>query len=55
MDNNVNETTEYLHEETEILSLEKTLIMNAIEVENLENTMYFDKPILVTDFDEEII
>lgn len=42
-------------EDVEILSLEKTLIMKPVEVENLENTMYFDKPILVTDFDEEII
>lgn len=44
-----------LEEDVEVLSLEKTLIMKPVEVENLENTMYFDKPILVSDFDEEII
>lgn len=44
-----------LEEDVEILSLEKTLVMRPVEVENLENTMYFDKPILTTDFDEEII
>ena len=44
-----------LEEDVEILSLEKTLVMRPVEVENLENTMYFDKPILITDFDEEII
>ena len=49
------EDYEEYHEETEILSLEKTLIMNAIEVENLENTMYFETPILTTDYDDEII
>ena len=42
-------------EDVEVLSLEKTLIMKPVEVEMLENTMYFDKPILVNDFDEEII
>ena len=49
------EDYEEYHEETEILSLEKTLIMNAIEVEKLENTMYFETPILITDYDEDII
>lgn len=44
-----------LEEDVEILSLEKTLVMRPVEVEMLENTMYFDKPILITDYDEEII
>ena len=44
-----------LDEDVEILSLEKTLVMRPVEVESLENTMYFDKPILINDFDEEII
>lgn len=44
-----------LDADVEVLSLEKTLVMRPVEVENLENTMYFDKPILTTDFDEEII
>ncbi|MBO5121126.1 MAG: hypothetical protein J6C28_05535 [Bacilli bacterium] len=44
-----------LEEDVEALSLEKTLVMRPVEVETLENTMYFDKPILVTEFDEEII
>lgn len=42
-------------EDIEVLSLEKTVIMKAIEVETLENTMYFDSPILASDYDEEII
>lgn len=43
-------------EDVEVLSLEKTLIMKPIEVSNLENTMFFDKPILLEDYeDEEII
>lgn len=44
-----------LEEDVEVLSLEKTLVMRPVEVEMLENTMYFDKPILITDYDEEII
>jgi len=42
-------------EDVEVLNLEKTLIMKPVEVEILENTMYFDKPIILSDFDEEII
>ena len=36
-----------LEEDVEVLSLEKTLVMRPVEVEMLENTMYFDKPILI--------
>lgn len=40
----------------EVLNLEKTLIMKPVEVLNLEKTMFFDKPILLEDYeDEEII
>lgn len=40
-------------EDIEVLSLEKTLIMKPIEVLNLEKTMFFDKPILLEDYDDE--
>lgn len=49
------EILEDYQEDIEVLSLEKTVIMKAIEVENLEKTMYFDTPILSPDCDEEII
>ena len=49
------ENLEDYQEDIEVLSLEKTVIMKAIEVENLEKTMYFDTPILSPDCDEEII
>ena len=49
------EILEDYQEDIEVLSLEKTIIMKAIEVENLEKTMYFDTPILSPDCDEEII
>ena len=54
-DDNDTEILEDYQEDIEVLSLEKTVIMKAIEVENLEKTMYFDTPILSPDCDEEII
>ena len=42
-------------DDIEVLSLEKTLIMKPIEVLNLEKTMFFDKPILLEDYEEEVI
>ena len=45
----------YSNENVEQLSLEKRLVMKPVDVKNLENTINYDTPILINEFDEEII
>lgn len=55
LEDEIIENIEDCAEDIEVLSLEKTVIMKAIEVENLEKTMCFETPILIPEYDDEII